>query len=60
MTLISVVMPVLDAGPWLGESIGSILTQTHEALELIVVDDGSADDSREVAAAAAAGDDRVR
>jgi glycosyltransferase involved in cell wall biosynthesis len=60
VTLISVVMPVLDAGPWLGESIRSILTQTHGALELIVVDDGSSDDSREIAAAAAAGDERVR
>lgn len=60
MSLISVVMPVLDAGPWLAESIGSILAQTHEALELIIVDDGSSDDSREVAAAAAARDRRVR
>jgi len=60
MSLISVVMPVLDAGPWLRESIESILVQTHRSLELIVVDDGSSDDSREVAAAAAAGDERVR
>lgn len=60
MSLISVVMPVLDAGPWLGESIESILTQTHEELELVIVDDGSSDDSREVAAAAAARDRRVR
>ena len=60
MSLISVVMPVLDAGPWLGESIESILAQTHQALELIVVDDGSSDDSREVAAAVAGRDSRVR
>ncbi len=60
MTLISVVMPVLDAAPWLGESIGSILAQTHGSLELIVVDDGSGDDSREIAAAAEARDGRVR
>lgn len=60
MSLISVVMPVLDAGPWLAESVESILIQTHEDLELIIVDDGSSDDSREVAAAAAARDERVR
>lgn len=60
MSLISVVMPVLDAGPWLGESIDSILAQTHADLELVVVDDGSSDDSRKVAAAAAARDERVR
>lgn len=60
MTLISVVMPVLNAGEWLGESIGSILAQTHRDLELIVVDDGSSDDSRSVAEQAAAQDARVR
>jgi glycosyltransferase involved in cell wall biosynthesis len=58
--LISVVMPVLNAAAWLDEAIASILTQTHENLELIVVDDGSADDSREIAARAAARDSRVR
>lgn len=60
MSLISVVMPVLNAGPWLAQSIDSILAQTHEMLELVVVDDGSSDDSREVASAAAARDRRVR
>ena len=59
MTLISVVMPVLNAGPWLKESIQSILAQSHAELELIVVDDGSSDDSREIAAGAAAGDPRL-
>jgi glycosyltransferase involved in cell wall biosynthesis len=59
MSLISVVMPVLNAGPWLKESIDSILAQSHDELELIVVDDGSSDDSREVAAEAAARDPRV-
>jgi glycosyltransferase involved in cell wall biosynthesis len=53
-------MPVLNAGPWLAEAIDSILGQTYEALELLVVDDGSSDDSREIARAAAARDGRVR
>lgn len=60
MTLISVVMPVLDAASWLGEAIDSILAQTHRSLELIVVDDGSSDSSRDIAARAAAADPRVR
>jgi glycosyltransferase involved in cell wall biosynthesis len=59
MTLISVVMPVLNAGPWLAESIESILAQSHAELELIVVDDGSSDNSREIAAEAAARDPRL-
>jgi glycosyltransferase involved in cell wall biosynthesis len=60
MSLISVVMPVLNAGAWLGESVDSILGQTHSELELVIVDDGSSDDSREVARAAADRDPRVR
>ena len=60
MTLVSVVMPVLDAAAWLGEAIDSILAQAYRSLELIVVDDGSSDESRDVAAAAAARDSRVR
>lgn len=58
--LVSVVMPVLNGAEWLGEAIDSILAQTHEELELIVVDDGSTDDSRAIAAEAAARDGRVR
>jgi glycosyltransferase involved in cell wall biosynthesis len=60
LTPISVVMPVLNAGPFLAEAIDSILAQTHRSLELIIVDDGSGDESRDIAARAAAGDERVR
>jgi glycosyltransferase involved in cell wall biosynthesis len=60
VSLVSVVMPVLNAAAWLGEAIESILAQSHQALELIVVDDGSSDSSRDIAAAAAARDPRVR
>lgn len=60
MSLVSVVMPVLDAAEWMGEAIDSILAQSHRALELIVVDDGSSDESRDIAAAAEARDGRVR
>ena len=60
MTLVSVVMPVLNAGLYLAEAVESVLGQTHEELELIVVDDGSSDDSRDIAATAAARDARIR
>lgn len=60
MTLVSVVMPVLNGGPWLAEAIDSIVGQTYCDLELIVVDDGSDDDSRDIAAAASTRDSRVR
>ena len=41
--LVSVVMPVRNGGEFLAGAVDSILSQTHEELELIVVDDHSAD-----------------
>jgi len=42
---VSVILPVRDGGPWLAEAVASILAQTLRDLELIVVDDHSADDA---------------
>lgn len=58
--LISVILPVLDGAPDLDGAIASVLAQTLEDLELIVVDDGSADESPAIAARHAARDPRVR
>ena len=48
-TLVSVIIPCYNAAEWLGEAIDSCLAQTHQPLEVIVVDDGSTDASLEVA-----------
>ena len=53
-------MPVLDAAPFLPEAIESILVQSFADLELIVVDDGSADASLAIAGRYARADARVR
>jgi Glycosyl transferase family 2 len=50
LPLVSVVIPCFNQGHYLGEAIESVLGQTHSELELIVVDDGSEDNSYEVAA----------
>ena len=46
---VTVLMPVRDAAPWLGEAIDSVLAQTFEDWECILADDGSEDDSMEIA-----------
>lgn len=44
---LSVLMPARNAGRFLDEAIESILTQTERDLELVVVNDGSTDDTGE-------------
>jgi FkbM family methyltransferase len=51
MCEISVVIPAYNAAHFLPRALASVLSQTHQPRDIIVVDDGSADDTREVVAA---------
>lgn len=48
MPIISVAMPVYNGERYLAEAIDSILTQTFTDFELIIIDDGSTDNSLQV------------
>ncbi|MGD9417362.1 MAG: glycosyltransferase family 2 protein [Verrucomicrobiota bacterium JB025] len=60
MPRVSVVMPCFNAAASVGRAVRSVLGQTLDDWELVVVDDGSDDGSAEAAEAAADGDERVR
>lgn len=47
-SLISVVIPCYNGERFIGRAVESVLTQTLQALELIVIDDGSTDASRSI------------
>lgn len=57
--LVSVVVPVHNASAHLERCAGSLLAQTWGSLEIIMVDDGSSDDSLQIIRALARSDDRV-
>lgn len=56
----SVLLPVRDAEPFLDAALRSIAGQTHEEIEVIVVDDGSCDGSGDIARDWADRDSRFR
>jgi glycosyltransferase involved in cell wall biosynthesis len=49
--LVSVLVPTFNGRKYIGETLESVLAQTYGALEVIVVDDGSTDDTAEVVSA---------
>ncbi len=58
--LVSVVVPVYNMGQQLKKSIKHILNQTYENIEVLLVDDGSKDNTFEICSELAQSDKRVR
>ncbi len=59
-TLVSVIIPAYKAGAYLIETVESVLAQTHQNFELLIIDDGSPDKQAELLAPLVASDDRIQ
>lgn len=58
-SLVSIGMPVYNGGDYLELAVRSILSQTHENLEVLIADNASTDDTEEICRTLAAEDPRI-
>ena len=58
--LLSVIVPVYNVAPYLAQCLDSILSQSYTELEVLLVDDGSTDESGALCDAYAQRDKRIR
>lgn len=57
---VAVVIPAYNAGDFVAQTLQSVIDQTHKALEIIVVDDGSTDETASICRRFAAADPRIQ
>ena len=57
---VSIIIPVFNAVPWLRGCLDSVCAQTHQQLEILLVDDGSTDGSGAICEEYARADSRIR
>lgn len=60
IAFVSVIVPVFNVKSFLPEALDSLLAQTYQKLEIILVDDGSNDGSEKICDAFAKNDGRIR
>ncbi len=58
--LISVIIPMYNTGDYIEQTVKSVLTQTYSKLEVVIVDDGSTDNSAKLVEALKMQDSRIR
>ena len=58
--LISIIMPIYNAEKYLNRSIESIMNQTYNNIEIILVNDGSNDNSLEICTNYQEKDNRIK
>lgn len=60
MTLVSIVIPTRNRAEYVREAVASALNQSHPEVEVIVVDDGSTDETPDLLTSLARKDDRLK
>jgi len=60
MELVSIIVPVYNAEKYINKCIDSILCQTHSNIELIIIDDGSSDETGRICLDYSYRDKRIR
>ena len=58
--VVSIVTPAYNSAAYIAETVESVLRQTWPAFELLIIDDGSTDDTLDIARAIARDDARVK
>ena len=59
-SLVSIIVPIYNAGPYLEQCLDSLVGQTYDNLEIILLNDGSTDNSLSIMQRYAANDNRIK
>jgi len=58
--LVSVIVPIYNSEKYVHECVDSVIRQTYDNIEILLIDDGSTDNSGKICDEYAASDSRIR